>query len=110
MARKLGLRSLALRTTGQGEIEVERSGLVRPKRRTIEAELGEVRSSTEEAPEAKSRAGENRTSLLLYVAAAVSYVAIGVFFTQFMLSWVVGFAWLLLWVCGLPALIRRLRR
>ena len=46
----------------------------------------------------------------LYAAAAVSYVAVGVFVTEFALSWVVGFSWLMLWVWGLPALVRRLRR
>jgi hypothetical protein len=47
---------------------------------------------------------------LLYAGAAVSYISIGVFVTEFALSWVVGFSWLLLWVWGLPALWRRLRR
>jgi hypothetical protein len=47
---------------------------------------------------------------LLYAGAAVSFVAIGVFVTEFALSWVAGFSWLLLWVWGLPALWRRLRR
>lgn len=46
----------------------------------------------------------------LYAAAAVSYVTAGVFVTELALSWVVGFAWLLAWVCGLPAITRRLRR
>jgi hypothetical protein len=47
---------------------------------------------------------------LLYAGAAVSYIALGVFVNDFMLSWVVGFAWLLLWVWALPAVVRRLRR
>jgi hypothetical protein len=47
---------------------------------------------------------------LLYVFAAVSYVCIGVFVTEFALSWVVGFTWLLLWVWVLPAVWQRLRR
>ena len=47
---------------------------------------------------------------LLYVGAAVSYISIGVFVTEFALSWFVCFAWLLLWVWGLPALVGRLRR
>jgi len=46
----------------------------------------------------------------LYVGAAVSYITIGVFVNEFVLSWVVAFAWLLLWVWVLPTLIRRLRR
>jgi hypothetical protein len=45
-----------------------------------------------------------------YVGAGVSYVAIGVFETSFLLSWIVAIGWLLLWTWGLPALIQRLRR
>jgi hypothetical protein len=47
---------------------------------------------------------------LLYACAAVSYVSIGVFVTEFTLSWVVGIGWLLLWVWGLPAIWQRVRR
>ena len=47
---------------------------------------------------------------VLYVCAAVSYIAIGVFVNEFMLSWVVGFAWLLVWVWVLPAFVRWVRR
>jgi hypothetical protein len=47
---------------------------------------------------------------LLYAGAAASYIAIGVFVTEFALSWVVGFSWLLLWVWGVPALVRRVKR
>jgi hypothetical protein len=57
-----------------------------------------------------ARLGRLRLSPCLYAGAAVSYVAIGVFVNDFMLSWVVGFAWLLLWVWALPAAVRRLRR
>jgi hypothetical protein len=46
----------------------------------------------------------------LYAWAAVSYITIGVFVNEFVLSWVVAFAGLLLWVWGLPTLVRRLRR
>ena len=46
----------------------------------------------------------------LYVGAGLSYVAIGVFYTPFMMSWFVAFGWLLLWACGIPALGRALRR
>jgi hypothetical protein len=46
---------------------------------------------------------------LPYAGAAVTYVIIGVLNTRFMLSWVVGFGYLLLWVWVLPALVRRLR-
>jgi hypothetical protein len=47
---------------------------------------------------------------LPYVGAAVSYVTIGVFVPEFLLSWIVAFAWLLAWTWGLPAAVRRLRR
>jgi hypothetical protein len=56
------------------------------------------------------RASERARELALYGGAAISYLAIGVFLTEFVLSWVIAFAWLLLWVWGLPALVRRLRR
>jgi hypothetical protein len=46
----------------------------------------------------------------LYAGAAVSYITIGVFVNEFVLSWVVAFAWLLFWVWGLPTLVQRLRR
>jgi len=49
-------------------------------------------------------------SALLHLGAGLSYVAIGVFVTEFMLSWIVAFAWLLLWTSALPALGRRLLR
>lgn len=48
-------------------------------------------------------------ALALYGAAGMSYVALAVFFTQVMLSWVIAFAWLELWVWLIPAVIRRLR-
>ncbi len=48
--------------------------------------------------------------LALYLAAGVVYVAIGVAFVEFLFSWFVAAAYLLLWVVALPALVRRLRR
>jgi hypothetical protein len=59
---------------------------------------------------ARVRLSAAATERLLYAGAAASYVAIGVFVTEFTLSWVVGIGWLLLWVWGLPALWGRLRR
>lgn len=44
-----------------------------------------------------------------YAGAAVTYVGIGLLNTRFLLSWVVGFAYLLLWVWVIPALARRLQ-
>jgi hypothetical protein len=46
---------------------------------------------------------------LRYVAAAVVYVALGVFVPQLLLSWPVAAAFLLVAVWVLPALARRLR-
>jgi hypothetical protein len=45
----------------------------------------------------------------LYVAAGVAYVAIGVAFPEFLFSWIVAAAYLLLCVVLLPALVRLLR-
>jgi hypothetical protein len=56
------------------------------------------------------RISESAGEKILYGTAAASYIAVGVFVTEFVLSWVIAFAWLLLWVCGVPALVRRLRR
>ena len=44
-----------------------------------------------------------------YGCAAVTYVVIGLVNTRFLLSWVVGFSYLLLWVWAIPSLVRRLR-
>jgi hypothetical protein len=48
--------------------------------------------------------------LALYLAAGVGYVAIGAAFPEFLFSWYVAVAYLLLCVVALPALVRRLRR
>ena len=48
--------------------------------------------------------------LALYVVAGVVYVAIGVAFPEFLFSWFVAAAYLLLCVVALPALARRVRR
>jgi hypothetical protein len=44
-----------------------------------------------------------------YAGAAITYIGIGLLNTRFLLSWIVGFAYLLLWVWVIPALVRRLR-
>ena len=46
----------------------------------------------------------------LYAGAAVSYITIGVFVNEFVLSWVVAFAWLLVWVWGCRRSSGELRR
>lgn len=48
--------------------------------------------------------------LAWYVAAGIVYVAIGVAFPDFLLSWVVAAAYLLAVMWLLPALVRRARR
>ena len=47
-------------------------------------------------------------SLLLYLAAAVAYVTLGVIEPYFLLSWPEGVAFVLLAVWVLPALVRRI--
>jgi hypothetical protein len=47
--------------------------------------------------------------LALYVAAGAVYVAIGVTKVEFLFSWVVAAAYLVLCVVLLPAFVRRLR-
>lgn len=47
--------------------------------------------------------------MLLYLAAGVVYIAIGVFVEEFLFSFVVGAAYLLIVVWAIPALLRRLR-
>jgi hypothetical protein len=48
--------------------------------------------------------------LLLYLAAGVAYTGLGVAFPVLLYSWVGGTGFLMLAVCVLPALWRRLRR
>lgn len=48
-----------------------------------------------------------RHELVLYVAAGVAYVAIGVAFPEFLFAWVVAVAFLLVSVVVLPALVDR---
>ena len=47
--------------------------------------------------------------LLLYLATAAAYVALGVFVPELLISWVGGAVFLLAGVVALPALLRRLR-
>jgi hypothetical protein len=48
--------------------------------------------------------------LALYAAAGLVYIAIGVNVPEFLFSWVVATAYLLLCVVALPAIARRLTR
>lgn len=47
---------------------------------------------------------------MLYLAAGVAYVSIGVAFPEFLFAWVVGVGFLLVFVVVLPALLSRLRQ
>ncbi len=47
------------------------------------------------------------SELLLYGIAAAAYVTLGVFVPELLITWPLGVAFLLLVVCGLPALVRR---
>jgi hypothetical protein len=49
-------------------------------------------------------------TLLLYLAAAVAYTALGIYNQNYIYSVFEGAAFLCLFVVGLPALVRRLRR
>ena len=51
-----------------------------------------------------------RRELVLYLAAAVVYVAVGVAKPEFLFTWVVAAGYLLLAVVALPFVVRRLRR
>lgn len=46
-----------------------------------------------------------RADFFLYAGAAVSYVALSIYF-KWLLDWIVGPAWLVMWVWGIPALWR----
>jgi hypothetical protein len=52
---------------------------------------------------------EDLRDLLLYLVAAAIYIAIGVFFLEFLLASVVALGYLLLVVWLVPALLGRLR-
>lgn len=51
-----------------------------------------------------------RLELALYVLAGVTYIGLGIFH-KFLLNWVIGPVWLVVWVWAAPALVdRALRR
>jgi hypothetical protein len=51
-----------------------------------------------------------RRELLLYLAASLVYVAVGVAFPELLFAWVVAVGFLLVAVVLLPALVSRLRQ
>jgi hypothetical protein len=50
-----------------------------------------------------------RRTLVVYLAAAAVYIALGVILPELLLSWIVGVAYLLVAVWLVPALARRVR-
>ena len=76
----------------------------------IDLDVPAVAAPARAADRTRPRASRRVWEPALYTGAAISYITIGVFVNEFVLSWVVAFAWLLLWVWGVPALVRRLRR
>lgn len=50
-----------------------------------------------------------RVELVLYVLAGATYVLLGIFH-KFLLNWVIGPIWLVVWIWAVPALIDRARR
>jgi hypothetical protein len=55
---------------------------------------------SERAPEVS-----RTVDFFLYFGAAVSYITLSIYF-KWLLDWIVGPVWLVLWVWGLPALWR----
>jgi hypothetical protein len=55
-----------------------------------------------------SRRGFRGSEVLLYLTAALSYIALSTKHL-WLLDWVIGPAWCVLWVWGIPALARALR-
>ena len=50
-----------------------------------------------------------RAEVLLYLTAGVTYVGLAMFH-KFLLNWIIGPAWLVLWVWLVPVLIDAVRR
>ncbi len=51
-----------------------------------------------------------RRELALYLAAGTSYIAIGVAFPEFLFTWIVALAYLLVFVVIVPTIVARIRR
>ena len=50
-----------------------------------------------------------RADFFLYAGAAVSYISLAIY-NKWLLDWIVGPAWLVAWVWGVPALYNLIRR
>jgi hypothetical protein len=79
--------------------------------------MSEPSRPTPPTPESPSNAGPEPPSgrppkwvdVVLYVMAGVSYIGLSVY-NKWLLDWIVGPAWLVGWVWGLPALYNLIRR
>ena len=79
-----------------------------PAQVEVETEVAELELVVPPVVAAAERSGASE--LALYLAAGAAYVTIGVFVTEILRSWIVGFGFLILCVWGLPALAGRVRR
>lgn len=50
-----------------------------------------------------------RFELALYVVSGVTYVGFGIF-NKWLLNWIIGPAWLVVWIWAVPAIVDRVRR
>jgi hypothetical protein len=50
-----------------------------------------------------------RVDVLLYLTAGVTYIGLSIY-NKWLLDWIVGPAWLVAWVWGVPALYNLIRR
>jgi len=60
-------------------------------------------------PEPSRRLSPKLVDFLLYAGAAISYIGLSIY-NKWLLDWIVGPAWLVAWVWGLPALCNLVRR
>ena len=79
---------------------------------TCDAEARMTEGQDEETSGGSGLTGflRRHNELILYIAAGVAYITLGVFVKQALALWIEGAAFLLLAVWLLPALIQRLRR
>ena len=57
----------------------------------------------------QAKTSSRKLDVFLYLAAAVSYIGLSIYW-KWLLDWIVGPAWLVAWVWGVPALGRLIRR
>ena len=52
-----------------------------------------------------TKTSSRKVDVFLYLSAAVTYIGLSIYF-KWLLDWIVGPAWLVMWVWGIPALWR----